>query len=147
MLQLYFLSVAANFLAGMTLSADWMGERFTSLAGILEALSVRRAKTITGLAALLVGLGTLFVPAAPSHRARRPFPQHRGRGGGHRPALRGLQAGGTVSRADAVLPRRRIRGVPRRPSPKSPSAYRTALGALGFAAAILHYFLPERLFF
>ncbi len=45
MLQLYFLSVAANFLAGATLSADWMAERFTSLAGILDALSGRRART------------------------------------------------------------------------------------------------------
>ena len=29
---------------------------------------------------------------------------------------------------------------------KAPLAYRTALGAFAFAAAILHFFLPERLF-
>jgi hypothetical protein len=29
---------------------------------------------------------------------------------------------------------------------KAPLAYRTTLGAFAFAAAILHFFLPERLF-
>ena len=63
MLQFYFLSVAANFLAGTALSADWMSEKFRSLAPMLGALSVRRARLIIGLTVLLVGLGTLFVPA------------------------------------------------------------------------------------
>jgi hypothetical protein len=138
MLQLYFLSVAANFLAGVTLSADWMEERFPSLAGILGALSIRRARTITGLAALLVGLGTLFVPAEPPIVLGDLFP-----------SVVGLAVGIAllfeVFKQEALYPgdhaARTGKGL------KTPSAYRTALGALGFAAAVLHYFLPERLLF
>jgi hypothetical protein len=144
MLQLYFLSVAANFLAGVTLSADWMGERFTSLSGLLDALSVRRAKTITGLAALLVGLGTLFVPAAPPILLGDLFP-----------SVVGLAVGIAllfeVLKQDALYPGDSSRGAEsaayRAQGQKTPTAYRTALGALGFAAAVLHYFLPERLLF
>jgi hypothetical protein len=138
MLQLYFLSVAANFLAGVTLSADWMGERFISLAGILEALSIRRAKTITGLAALLVGLGTLFVPAAPPIVLGDLFP-----------SVVGLAVG--IALLFEVFKQDALYSGDRSPrnaqNQRTPSAYRTALGALGFAAAVLHYFLPERLLF
>jgi hypothetical protein len=138
MLQLYFLSVAANFLAGATLSADWMGERFTSLAGILGALSGRRARTITGLAALLVGLGTLFVPAAPPIVLGDLFPSVVG-------MAVGIALLFEVFKQDALYPgEQSARGEQ---GTRTPSAYRTALGALGFAAAVLHYFLPERLLF
>jgi hypothetical protein len=138
MLQLYFLSVAANFLAGLTLSADWMEERFPSLSGILGALSGRRARTITGLAALLVGLGTLFVPAEPPIVLGDLFP-----------SVVGLAVGIAllfeVFKEEALYPGDQAARAGQ--GPKTPSAYRTALGALGFAAAVLHYFLPERLLF
>jgi hypothetical protein len=138
MLQFYFLSVAANFLAGATLSADWMAERFTSLAEILHALSSRRARTITGLAALLVGLGTLFVPAAYPIVLGDLFPSVVG-------VAVGIALLFEVFKQDALYPGdqtpRSVHGS------KIPRAYRTALGAFGFAAAILHFFLPERLFF
>lgn len=153
MLQLYFLSVAANFLAGMTLSADWMGERFTSLAGILGALSVRRAKTITGLAALLVGLGTLFVPAAAPIVFGDLFPSIVGVAVGIALLFEvfkqaSLYTGDQSSRGAEPAYRGAESAASRGAlNPRSPSAYRTALGALGFAAAVLHYFLPERLFF
>lgn len=137
MLQLYFLSVAANFLAGATLSADWMAERFPSLAGILGALSVRRARTITGLAALLVGLGTLFFPTAPPLVLGDLFPSVVG-------MAVGIALLFEVLKQDALYTHEEpARSADLRP----PSAYRTAMGALGFAAAVLHFFLPERLFF
>ena len=138
MLQLYFLSVAANFLAGATLSADWMEERFTSLAEILRALSGRRARTITGLAALLIGLGTLFVPAAPPLVLGDLFPSVVG-------MAVGIALLFEVLKQDAVYPG--DQPARNEQGPKKPSAYRTALGALAFAAAVLHYFLPERLLF
>ena len=137
MLQFYFLSIAANFLAGATLSADWISDRFSSLAGILGALSARRARTITGLSALLVGLGTLFVPAAPPLILGDLFPSVVGIAAGIAllfDVLRqdALFPGGQTARADRIV--------------KAPAGYLTALGAFGFAAAILHFFLPERLF-
>jgi MFS family permease len=137
MLQFYFLSVAANFLAGATLSADWMSDRFSSLAGILGELSGRRARMITGLASLLVGVGTLFVPAGPPIILGDLFP-----------SVVGMAVGVAllfeVLRQEALFPGEQT--APSDRIAKSPSAYRTALGAFGFAAAILHFFLPERLF-
>jgi hypothetical protein len=137
MLQFYFLSVAANFLAGATLSADWMSDRFSSLAGLLGALSGRRARMITGLASLLVGVGTLFVPAGPPLILGDLFPSVVG-------MAIGVALLFEVLRQEALFP-----GEPAARDDrivKVPVAYRTALGAFGFAAAILHFFLPERLF-
>jgi hypothetical protein len=136
MLQFYFLSVAANFLAGATLSADWMSERFTSLKMILDALSVRKARMITGLTTLLVGLGTLFVPAAPPLVLGDLFP-----------SVVGLAVG--VALLFEVFRQEAYFGVEHSAhdsAGKAPRAYRTALGALALAAAVLHFFLPERLF-
>ena len=162
MLQLYFLSVAANFLAGVTLSGDWMGERFPSLAGLLAALNGRRARTTIGLAALLVGLGTLFVPADPHIIFGDLFPSvvglavgialifevfkqdalYPGDRGAESAEYRGAESAeyrGAESAGD--------RGAAGNQGRRAPSAYRAALGALGLAAAVLHFFLPERLLF
>jgi len=138
MLQFYFLSVAANFLAGATLSADWLTKRFPSLAGILDALSARRVRTVTGVSVLLVGVGTLFVPAAPPLILGDLFPSVVGIAAGIALLFEVLRQevhfpGDQAARTDGIV--------------KRPVAYRTAIGAFAFAAAILHFFLPERLFF
>jgi hypothetical protein len=137
MLQFYFLSVAANFLASAILSADWMMVRFPSLAGILAAISVRRARIVAGLSALLVGIGTLFVPAAPPVILGDLFPSVVG-------MAVGIALLFEIFKQEALFPGEQ----PLRDEkvPKSPRAYRTALGVLAFAAAVLHFFLPERLF-
>ncbi|MGA2642422.1 MAG: hypothetical protein ABSG21_16150 [Spirochaetia bacterium] len=137
MLQFYFLSVTANFLAGATLSADWMSDRFSSLAGILGALSAQRARMVTGLSALLAGLGTLFFPAAPPLILGDLFPSVVG-------IVLGIALLFEVLRQEALIPGEQTGRAGR--IGKTPAAYRTALGALGFAAAVLHFFLPERLF-
>ena len=137
MLQFYFLSVAANFLAGATLSADWMSGKFPSLGGILRALSARRARMITGLAALLSGLGTLFVPAGSPLILGDLFPSSVG-------IAVGIALLFEVLKQEALFAGEQAAGEDR--TVKAPLAYRTALGAFGFAAAILHFFLPERLF-
>lgn len=62
MLQFYFLSIVGNFVAGVSLSSDWIARRIPTLAALMTALSGRSAKLSGGLAALLVGVGTLFVP-------------------------------------------------------------------------------------
>ena len=141
MLQFYFLSVAANFLAGATLSADWMSERFTSLAGVLRALSGRRVRMVTGLASLLVGVGTLFVPAAPPVILGDLFPSTVGIAVGIALLFEALKQ-------EALFAGEHAAGAPAGTERlvKAPLAYRTALGAFAFAASILHFFLPERLF-
>ena len=136
MLQFYFLSVAANFLAGTALSADWMSEKFPSLAALLGALSARRARLIIGLAALLVGVGTLFVPAAGPLILGDLFP-----------SIVGVAAGVVllfeVIRQETFFPEEPGSGGDR--TGRAPRAYRIALGGLAYAAAIVHFFLPERL--
>jgi hypothetical protein len=136
MLQFYFLSVAANFLAGTALSADWISEKFAGLAPVLAALSERRARMIIGLAALLVGLGTLFVSADGRPIFGDLFPSAVG-------VVVGIALLFEVIRQETLFPGAepsRVDGAG-----KAPRAWRTALGAFAYAAAILHFFLPERL--
>ena len=140
MLQFFFLSVAANFLAGATLSADWILERFSSLGGILRALSGRRVRMVTGLASMLVGVGTLFVPAAPPLILGDLFPSSVGIAVGIALLFEALKQEALFAGDQGAGAAARGRFV------KAPLAYRTALGAFAFAAAILHFFLPERLF-
>ncbi|HTO23263.1 MAG TPA: hypothetical protein VMQ10_12365 [Spirochaetia bacterium] len=136
MLQFYFLSVAANFLAGTTLSADWMSEKFNGLAPVLRALSVRRARMIIGLAALLVGLATAFVPADGFILLGDLFPSAVG-------VVVGIALLFEAIRQEALFSG--VEPAPDDAAGKAPRAWRTALGAFAYAAAILHFFLPDRL--
>ncbi|HVO39421.1 MAG TPA: hypothetical protein VMV03_10390 [Spirochaetia bacterium] len=134
MLQFYFLSIVANFLAGVTLSSDWISRRIPSLASIVAALSARRAKLILGLASLLVGVGTLLVPVEGAIIIGDLFPSVIG-------MAMGVALLFEFFRQEAVLPLEHSDKAE-----KLPVGYRTTLGMLGIAAAVLHFFLPERTF-
>jgi hypothetical protein len=137
MLQFYFLSVVSNLLGGLTLCSDWFAGKFAGLTAILAALSVRRAKMATGLFTLLVGFGTLFVPAEPPIVLGDLFP-----------SLAGMAMGVAllfeVFKQDALFPAERVDNRTDR-SEKMATGYRMAIGVIGLAAAVLHFFLPERL--
>jgi len=139
MLQFYFLSVAANLLAGAALSADGISERFPSLSAILRALSDRRARLVTGLASILSGLGTLFVPAAPPIFLGDLFPSVVGIGAGIALLFEAL-------RQEVFFPADPGEPASEGTSWRAHRAYRSALAGFAFAAAVLHFFLPERLF-
>ena len=134
MLQFYFLSIVSNMLAGMSLASDWISQKIPGMAGFATSLTSRRAKLICGLAALLVGIGTLFVPVEGPIIIGDLFPSVMG-------MAMGIALLFEVFRQDAVLPAERS-DKPQR----LPVAYRTALGILGIASAVLHFFLPERPF-
>ncbi len=134
MLQFYFLSIISNFISGVTLSSDWIARRIPSLVSITTALSERRAKLACGLASLLVGVGTLFVPVEGPLIIGDLFPSVVG-------MAMGIALLFEVFRQDTALPAEH----PER-TEKIPVGYRTTLGVLGIAAAILHFFLPERPF-
>jgi len=136
MLQFYFLSVAANFLAGCALSSDWISEKFANLAPVLDALSARRARMIVGLLALLVGLGKIFVPVGGPIVLGDLFPSAVG-------LVVGIALLFEVIRQEALFPGSEATTSDH--AGKAPRAWRTALGAFAYAAAILHFFLPERL--
>jgi len=133
MLQFYFLSVSANLLAGMTLFSDWFGRKFPGLAAAVSGLSTRKGKLAMGLTAVLVGFGTLFVPVEPPLVLGDLFPSVMG-------MAMGVALLFEVLKQDALLPGEGSERMGRRPI-----VYRTTLGVLGIASAVLHFFLPERL--
>jgi hypothetical protein len=137
MLQFYFLSIVANFLAGLTLSSDWFSRKFPGLTTFTSAITHGRGKMIIGLAALLVGFGTLFVPAETPLVLGDLFPSIMG-------MAMGIALLFEVFKQDALLPVER--GEKADKPERAPVGYRTTLGVLGIIAAILHFFLPERPF-
>jgi hypothetical protein len=135
MIQFYFLSVIANFLAGTALSADWFARKIPGLSGLGASFSGRRGRMAIGLSAIFVGVGTLFVPVNAPIILGDLFPSLAG-------MVTGIALLFEVFKQDAVFPAER--GEKNDKVERLPVAYRTALGILGLAAAILHFFLPER---
>ncbi len=135
MLQFYFLSIACNLAAGMALAFEPIAHRLPKLSGLSELLTARGSKIFLGIAALLVGFVTLFVPAGAGLIL-----------GDLIPSLAGIAMGIAllfeVFRLEAMFPSERSERT-ERPA----AAYRTTLGLLGMAAAVLHFFLPEKPFF
>jgi hypothetical protein len=135
MLQLYFLSVAFNLIAGYSLSSDAITRKAPRLAALGDLLALRSARLAVGLSVIVVGFITLFVPA----------------GGGVLiigdliPSIVGLGMGIAslfeVFRQEAVFPSESAEK-----SERPHLDYRVTLGLLGMAVAILHFFLPERPF-
>ena len=134
MLQFYFLSIVCNLLAGVSLAGEWIAQKVPEFLPVASALSARTAKLISGISSLLVGFGTLFVPVEGPIILGDLFPSVMG-------MAMGIALLFEVFRQDAVLP------VERSEKSERPAVgYRTTLGMLGIAAAILHFFLPERPF-
>jgi hypothetical protein len=134
MLQFYFLSIVTNLLSGLSLAGDWIAQKIPRFLPISNALAGRTAKLISGISSLLVGFGTLFVPVEGPIIVGDLFPSVMG-------MAMGIALLFEVFRQDAVLPVERSEKTDR-----PPVGYRTTLGMLGIAAAILHFFLPERPF-
>ena len=135
MLQFYFLSVLANLVGGVTLCSDWLGSR-PALAHLSAALCSRYGRMITGLAALVAGFAKLFFPVGTPIILGDLFPALVG-------MILGIALLFEVFKQEAYFPAER--GDSSQKAERPAMAYRTALGVLGFAAAILHFFLPERL--
>jgi hypothetical protein len=134
MLQFYFLSISCNLIAGSALAFEAIYRKIPRLTALGNLLSVRNGKLSIGLSVLLVGFITLFVPADGFLII-----------GDLIPSLAGIAMGIAllfeVFRQDAVFPSESMEKQDRPPLP-----YRTTMGLLGIAVAVLHFFLPDRPF-
>ena len=133
MLQFYFLSIAANLMGGLTLAGDAISRRMPGFATINAKLSGRRSKLTFGLASLVVGFCTLFVPVDPPVVLGDLLPSVVG-------MVMGIALLFEVFREIATLPTEQSER-----SERVPVGYRTTLGILGLVVAVLHFFLPDRI--
>jgi len=133
MLQFYFLSITANVLSGLALAGDAITRRMPGFAEINARLTGRRGKLIVGLASLLVGFCTLFVPAEPPLILGDLLPSAVG-------LVMGIALLFEVFRDMATLPAEQSER-----SERVPVGYRTTLGIIGLVTAGVHFFLPDRI--
>jgi len=134
MLQFYFLSILANALAGLALSADYLGERFSSFAPFRELLGRASVRGGVGVVALLVGFLKLLVRSPP---AEVPVV------GDRLPALAALAMGGALL-LNAL--RERVGETGMGSLERAVMVYRVPLGIAGLVASALHFLLPGALF-
>jgi hypothetical protein len=136
MLQFYFLSIVANLLAGLTLSSDYLAERFKGFAPYAEILSRRNVRTSVGIAAFVVGFLKLLIRSSAND-----VPVV----GDLLPALGGLAMGAALVvgliRDRSGIPDDKASGFE-----KTVVTYRVPLGIAGLVIAALHFLLPGALF-
>jgi len=141
MLQFYFLSVAANLLAGLELLAEFYGERYPALAQLHGLLGRRWSRAALGAVAAAAGLLKLLL---------RPTPGDVRVVGDLVPALVGLALGASLllhvareKAGQAAEPTRPFTGLGW--LEKALLTYRMPLGALGVVTAVLHFLVPGAL--
>jgi hypothetical protein len=136
MMQLYFLSIAANLLAGTALCSEYFAARLRWFAPLGQLIGGRGFRAVVGGLAAVVGFLKLLVRSTPSD-----VPVV----GDLLPALAGLAMGASllvqVLREKSDLPAEAVSRVE-----KAALAYRVPLGLAGMAVALLHFLLPGALF-
>jgi len=136
MMQLYFLSIAVNLLAGTALCAEYFAKRLRWFAPLGQLAGGRGFRAVVGGLAAAVGFLKLLVRSTPND-----VPVV----GDLLPALAGLAMGASllvqVLREKADLPAEAISGVE-----KAALDYRVPLGLEEQKEALLHYLQPGALF-
>lgn len=136
MLQFYFLTIFANLLAGITLTSDYLGERFHAFTPFKELFGRKSSKTAIGILALVVGFFKLLIR---STAGDVPVV------GDFLPALAGLAMGAGLL-AGLVRERSGVAAESLSKIEKVVMSYRVPLGLAGLAIAVLHFLLPGALF-
>ncbi len=134
MLQFYFLSILANLLAGLALTAEYLAGRFPGFAPFRDLLSRRGWRASIGVLAAVVGFLKLLIR---SSAADVPVV------GDLVPALAGMAMGASLL---LHVARERSDLSPLGRLERAALAYRVPLGFAGIAAAVLHFLLPAALF-
>ena len=132
MAQIYFLSIIANIVAGLTLAGDYLGERIAFLAPFKDLRANRVAVTIVAALALVVGILKLIV-LSPGETV--PF------AGDLLPGLAGIVMGGLLA-VEAYRPQAAVQGEAIERISKTVLTYRVPLGIAGVAIAIAQFLFP-----
>lgn len=136
MLQFYFLSIFANMLAGLTLTSDYLAEKFKVFLPFKELFSKKNVKTTIGIAAFVVGFLKLLIRSNP---ADVPVV------GDLLPALAGLAMGAGLI-LGIIKERAKVSAETVDNLEKTVMTYRVPLGIAGLVISALHFLLPGALF-
>ena len=136
MLQFYFLSIFANMLAGLTLTSDYLAEKFKAFLPFKELFSKKNVKTTIGIAAFVVGFLKLLIRSKP---ADVPVV------GDLLPALAGLAMGAGLI-LGIIKERAKVSAETVDNLEKTVMTYRVPLGIAGLVISALHFLLPGALF-
>lgn len=136
MYQFYFLSVFVNLLAGLTLSADYLFEKFNALMPVKEFLGKKGFKITLGVFALVVGFLKLLILSRDND-----VPVV----GDLLPALAGLAMGAALLfelfKERTNVPAKTVNGLE-----KVVVTYKVPLGLSGIGISLLHFLIPGALF-
>ena len=136
MMQFYFLSILANILAGLTLTSDYLADKFKAFLPFKDLLAKKNVKTTIGIVAFVVGFLKLLIRSNPTDvRVVGDFlPALAGLAMGAGLILGIIKEGGTVSaeKVDNLE--------------KAVANYRVPLGIGGLVVAVLHFLIPSALF-
>jgi hypothetical protein len=136
MLQFYFLSIFVNILAGLTLTADYLGERFKAFLPFKDLFGKSNVKTTIGISAFVVGFLKLLIRSTPTD-----VPVV----GDFLPAVAGLVMGAGlvlgIIKERGAEPADKVGGLE-----KAVMTYRVPLGIAGLVISALHFLVPGALF-
>ncbi len=136
MMQFYFLSITANILAGLALTADYLGEKFKAFSPFKELFGKRGFKIGAGASALIIGFMKLLIR---SSAGDVPVV------GDLLPALAGLGMGAALL-FDLYKEKATVKSETLGSLEKAVVTYKVPLGLSGLAVGVLHFFLPWALF-
>jgi hypothetical protein len=133
MLQFYFLSIFANILAGLTLTADYFAEKTEAFLPFKDLFSRKNVRTAIGISAFVVGFLKLLLPVQTVVV------------GDLLPALAGLTMGAGLI-LGILRERSNVSGETVDNLEKTVMTYRVPLGISGLVISALHFLLPRALF-
>jgi len=136
MLQFYFLSIFANILAGLTLTSEYLAERFKAFLPFNELFSKKNVKTTIGIAAFVIGFLKLLIRSNPTD-----VPVV----GDLLPALAGLAMGAGLI-LGLIKERSKVPAETVDNLEKTVMTYRVPLGIAGLVISALHFLVPGALF-
>jgi hypothetical protein len=133
MMQLYFLSILANILAGLTLMSEYLAEKYKAFLPFNELLSRKNVKTTIGISAFVVGFLKILLPVQTVVV------------GDLLPALAGMAMGAGLI-LGIIRERANVSAETVNNLEKTVMTYRVPLGIAGLVIGALHFLLPRALF-